>query len=133
MSRKTLIIAFTILIATLAMSVFTTIKNHQTLSTIRKMPLATIDLSTISDGTYKGKYVYAQFPYRVEVQVVNKRIEQIIILNNRASNYGKKAEAIADQVIKSQSIQVDVISGATISSKALLKAIECSLLSPQQD
>jgi len=37
---------------------------------------------------------------------------------------GEKAEAIIPRVIEAQSLDVDVVSGATGSSKAILKAIE---------
>jgi len=40
---------------------------------------------------------------------------------------GKPAEAIVDSVVAAQSLQVDIVSGATLSSKCILKAIEVAL------
>jgi len=40
------------------------------------------------------------------------------------------AELITDMVIDSQSLKVDVVSGATYSSKIILKAIENALANP---
>jgi len=40
---------------------------------------------------------------------------------------GGKAEKIVDDVIKAQSLNVDVVSGATVSSKVILKAGEMAL------
>jgi uncharacterized protein with FMN-binding domain len=40
---------------------------------------------------------------------------------------GKPAEVITEKVIETQSLQVDVVSGATYSSKVILKAIENAL------
>ncbi len=38
-----------------------------------------------------------------------------------------KAEKIPDKVLEEQSLQVDIVSGATFSSKVILKAVEDAL------
>jgi len=58
-------------------------------------------------------------------------ISDIILLSNTKSEYGEKAAAIKDRIIEAQSLQVDVISGATISSKSLIKAVEKALVEPE--
>ncbi|MBD8046512.1 MAG: FMN-binding protein [Clostridium argentinense] len=40
---------------------------------------------------------------------------------------GKKAEKITEEIEKMQSLQVDEISGATLSSKVILKAVETAI------
>lgn len=52
----------------------------------------------------------------------------IEILKHR-NGKGKKAEVIIDDVIKEQSLLVDAVTGATISSRAIFKAIEDALKS----
>ena len=85
------------------------------------------DLSQVSDGTYRGNYKASGVPVKVslEVSVQNKKI--INILEHTGSNIGKRAERIIDQIINLQSLDVDVVTGATVSSKAILKAVENAL------
>ena len=45
---------------------------------------------------------------------------------------GEKAEVIIDKVMAEQSLEVDVVSGATLSSKCILNAIE-NALAPGDD
>jgi uncharacterized protein with FMN-binding domain len=44
------------------------------------------------------------------------------------TDWGKKAEAIVPAIIEAQNLTVDVVSGATGSSKAILKAVENALV-----
>ncbi len=94
---------------------------------VREMQINDVNLSRVDDGVYQGEFSYANFTYKVEVAVADRRITKIRILQNRESSYAKMAEGVADQVLASQSLQVDGISGATTTSKALLKAMENAL------
>ncbi|WP_367270567.1 FMN-binding protein [uncultured Clostridium sp.] len=58
--------------------------------------------------------------------VNNNKIEDIELLNHK-NERGKPAEIIVNEVIKEQKITVDTVSGATNSSKVILKAIENAL------
>ena len=92
-----------------------------------KMP----DLSSVYDGIYRGEYDLSSTPIKValEVFIQNRQISGINILKHNCSPIGKKAEKIIDQIVKTQRLDVDVISGATASSKAILKAVENALQS----
>ena len=57
------------------------------------------------------------------MNIPEKKIERIKHDHGR----GKKAEIQTDLIIKNQSLNVDVITGATASSKAILKATENAL------
>lgn len=96
------------------------------LSKLSKTPIGAIDLSSTPNGTYSGSY--ASFPVSVtlEVTILDHEITKITILKHD-NGQGKPAEAITEDVIKAQSLQVDVISGATYSSKVILKALENAL------
>jgi uncharacterized protein with FMN-binding domain len=87
------------------------------------------DLSNKSDGTYRGEYDLAGTPVKVtlEIAVKDHVITAITILKHSCSPIGKKAEKIIETVIQKQSLDVDVVSGATGSSTAILKAIENAL------
>ena len=96
---------------------------YKTLSV--KMP----DLAPIADGTYRGNCNLKGAPVNVTLDVIvqNSRITKIEIVKHVSSPIGKKAEKIIDKVIENQSLDVDVVSGATGSSKAILKAVENAL------
>ncbi|MFQ5825654.1 MAG: FMN-binding protein [bacterium] len=93
------------------------------LQTYRKMPIENIDLSLVPSGTYKGEARYG-FNYVVEVIIENQKIKHIEIVENRKSIYAKLAEGVTRKVIKAQSPNVDAVTGATTTSKCLMKAIE---------
>jgi uncharacterized protein with FMN-binding domain len=86
----------------------------------------TIDLSLLPDSTYLGRATCGPVKVEVDVWVEDHRIQSIRILKHRTGE-GESAELIIDDVIREQSVQVDVISGATISSKTILLAIETAL------
>jgi len=102
------------------------VMQYLQLQSYRHLPIKNINLARISDGVYQGEADYG-FNYLVEVSVHNHNIEQIRILQNRNSFYAKLAEGIVDQVLGEQRINVDAVSGATTTSKVLLKAIETAL------
>lgn len=93
----------------------------------RKMPIQKVDITKLNDGNYFGEYSYGKTTYKVDVIIENKKIIDIKVLQTRNSSYAKKAEGVIKSIIKEQRNDVDVISGATTTSKALLKAIENAL------
>lgn len=85
-----------------------------------------LDLSTLSDGQYDGQFDNGLIAAEVAVVISDHRIETIDLLSHRYG-MGQKAEAIVDDVISAQSLDVDAISGATLSSNTILKAIANAL------
>ena len=84
------------------------------------------DLQKISDGIYTGESKVGPVQVILKVTVQDGTYQSIQIIKH-FNGRGKSAEAIVPAVIKAQSLEVDVISGATGSSKAILKAIEDAL------
>lgn len=124
---KNIIIGILLVLALIAIGVFVFMnKANEGLEALSTIKIENVDLSTIDDGAYQGDYKV--FPITVEVKVIvaNHTISDIII-EKHTNGQGKPAEAIIDQVITSQSLQVDTVSGATYSSKVILKAIENAL------
>lgn len=97
------------------------------LRAVRKAEIAAVDLTAVPDGAHRGEFTYASFTYVVEVEVREHRITGIRVLQNRDSDYARKAEVVVERVLQAQSLQVDAVSGATTTSKALLKAMENAL------
>jgi uncharacterized protein with FMN-binding domain len=94
---------------------------------VNKIEVSQIDLQGIKDGVYTGEYYFNEsVGAKVKVTVENNKIISIEFIEHKYGR-GKKAEVITDKVIEKQSLNVDVISGATGSSKIILKAIENAL------
>lgn len=93
---------------------------------INAISITDVDLKRIGDGVYTGRHAVLWISAEVRVTVKNHRIEDIELVEHR-NERGKPAEAILDKVMAAQSLDVDAISGATNSSKVILKAIEKAL------
>jgi len=118
MKKIKLILSF--LTCVLILSCSTTFDNI-----MAKMP----NLSLKADGIYRGKYILPNSPLNatVDVTVNNHSLTEINLIEHNCSPIGKKAEKITDIIIENQSLDVDAVSGATASSKTILKAVENAL------
>lgn len=102
----------------------------------RNLPLNAIDFSKLNDGTYIGEYEGGMYKWRankVKVTVASGKVAKIELLSS--SDAGKdntKQEVLFDRVIKEQSLQIDTISGATLTSKGYLQGIENALKQAQK-
>ena len=94
---------------------------------VRNIEFEDIDLTLVADGDYLGVFEAGGYPYEVEVSVTGHRIMKINVINNRSGEHAQKAEEVTERIIADQSLQVDAISGATTTSKALIKAVENAL------
>jgi uncharacterized protein with FMN-binding domain len=94
--------------------------------TISNITITNVELSQVSDGTYTGSY--EAFPVNVEVKVTIKdhKITGIDLVKH-VNGQGAAAEILTEKVVEAQTLDIDVISGATASSKVILKAIENAL------
>jgi len=63
----------------------------------------------------------------VKTTVKDGKITHIEMLEH-FNGWGEEAEKVIDYIIEEQSLQVDSISGATVSSVAIKKAVEVSLI-----
>ncbi len=83
-------------------------------------------LNDIADGEYEGEFDLSLVYAKVKVTMNKGKIENIAILKHD-NGRGKKAERIIEDVISQQKLGVNAITGATVSSKAILKAVENAL------
>lgn len=102
----------------------------------RSLPLNAVDFSQLNDGVYTGVYEGGMYKWRaneVRVTVASGKVAQIESIKS-AENWDKEsATMLYDRVIAAQSLQVDTISGATLTSKAYLQAVENALIPAQRD
>lgn len=95
------------------------------------LQVAYVDLNKVKDGSYIGDCNAYIIDSKVKVEVKNHKITDISFVEHKYDR-GKPAEAILPKVIAKQSLEVDTISGATNSSKVILKSIEKALLQGQE-
>lgn len=100
--------------------------SHNIAKRANQVVVTNVDLSSIQDGTYVGEYAITPVKVIVEVAVKESQIYDIKILEHE-NGLGKKAETIIDKIIEVQNLTVDSITGATVSSKTILKAVENAL------
>lgn len=98
--------------------------NHD--KQVAAITITNVDLAKVADGTYSGSFKVFPVSAEVKVTVENHTITQIQLVKHK-NGQGSAAEVIPDKVVAAQSLDVDIISGATSSSKVILKAIENAL------
>jgi uncharacterized protein with FMN-binding domain len=104
------------------------VQKYQTAT--RKLKITNVDLTKINDGKYIGSCDTGFISATVSVTVKTRKITNITLLRHKTEK-GKAAEVIPSKVLEAQSLQVDTITGATNSSKVILKSIETALESGQ--
>jgi uncharacterized protein with FMN-binding domain len=93
---------------------------------IENIEINEINLAEVKAGEYIGERNTTFVKAKVKVIVEDHEIVKVDILKHEHGK-GEEAEQVVDRVIKEQTTQVDVVSGATGSSKVILKAIEKAL------
>jgi len=88
--------------------------------------VGTVDVRSVPDGEYIGRHRVFPVSVKVNVIVVDGRIDRIDILRH-FNGRGEAGEGVVERVLQAQSLEVDAISGATYSSRVILKAIESAL------
>jgi len=97
------------------------------LSTYQKMVIGNVDLSKVADGTYQGTFKGGRFSNTLRVTVKDHKITRIAIVKDEEFARSKVSGELFDKVVAAQSLKVDTVTGATVSSKAYLKALENAL------
>jgi len=97
------------------------------MNTAQALELNQIDLTQIDDGKYVGTYETTRWSNKVEVVIENHEIKEITIVKDVMIALEGLSDRLFKRVIDNQSIEVDIETGSTITSKAYLKAIENAL------
>ena len=110
---------------------------------LQDITIGEIDFTRLRDGTYVGEYAGTKGSSRnatVEVTISDGQITEITVLKGALNSDGNFVEltgevtidSLFQRVLESESLQVDAISGATLTSKAHLKALENALIQAEQ-
>jgi uncharacterized protein with FMN-binding domain len=94
---------------------------------IKNLTIDNIDISSIPDGDYQGAFSGWRWSNELLVTVNNGRITDIKVLKDVAIPNDEYTQELFNSVIEKQSLQFDVVSGATVTSKAYLKSIQNAL------
>lgn len=86
-----------------------------------------VNLTKIEDGTYTGIYKAGRWTNEVAVSVADHQISNIDVVKTVTMESPEMTSTIINSVIEKQNTTVDTVSGATVTSKAYLKAIENAL------
>lgn len=111
---------------------------------LQALSIGTIDFRNLQDGTYVGSFIGTKGNLRdatVEATITDGVVSDIRILGETVDETGAPPEIgdgmsvydLFDTVVAQKTMQVDVVSGATLTSKAYLKALENALQQAQFD
>ena len=105
---------------------------------LKNLVVADVDFGNLQDGVYTGAYRGTKDSFRnaaVEVTVESGAVKKIKVTEGALAGdkqetkigKGQTIKNLFDEIIENQSLQVDVVSGATLTSKAHLNAVENAL------
>jgi uncharacterized protein with FMN-binding domain len=120
-----------IILITISAIITINIANRQ-MNDLLQRQIQQINLDDLPNGKYIGEIKTIPVYVKVEVVIYNHRMTDIVILEHR-SGQGEAANDIIHDILLNQSLDVDVISGATYSSQAIMIAIERALSGNQDD
>ena len=142
--RRWWLIPILLLLALCAVGTAAVLSDAPSRREISSLPIGDVDFSNLKDGTYIGSYIGTESNLRdttVEVVISSGSVSSIRILKGAVEEMGapqeigkgKTAYDLFDAVVATKTLQVDTISGATLTSKTHLKALEQALLQAQDN
>jgi len=91
------------------------------------MEIRDVPAQGIADGAYTGSFDGYRWSNTLQVTVSGGEITGIDIIKDQAAAKPEFAAELFAGVIEKQSLAVDTVSGATVSTKAYLKAVQNAL------
>lgn len=124
MKKFNIIIIFLIVFIVISVLIFN-IFSKKVVSDAKTLTIKEINFNQIEDGEYLGNYKIFPVEVKVKVTIKDKEVINIELLEH-FNGLGTPAEEVINQIIIKQSLQVDNITGATLSSIVIKKAVEDS-------
>lgn len=119
--RKTIKVIGAIIAFIIVLSVIGTIGLEETANA----NINSVDLSKIEDGVYEGIYNNFRWSNTVEVTVKN---HQIVKIEVKKGIFQKLIDnKVIDNIINKQDLKADLVTGASVTEKSLLKSIDNAL------
>ncbi len=120
---KIFLITISILVALIGITLAGALPGTRKSATL---DIYSVDLSQIPDGVYTGEYDAYRFSTTVKVTVTDHRITEIQSVRTQDGRESLIKD-LRETVLAEQTPDVDIISSATASSNAYLKAVENAL------
>ena len=98
-------------------------------SVLQAQSTAQAEQSGYRDGTYEGSAFGFGDVIRVSVTIQNGKMTDIAVLDASGEDkpYYKQALPLLDEMLAVQSVEVDTVSGATLTAEGLIGAVEDAL------
>jgi uncharacterized protein with FMN-binding domain len=101
---------------------------HDEVERVKNLEISDVDISSVPDGEYIGEIPFMSYIYRVKVKVESGKMKDIEVLDNGTGNsYAEQALEVVPRMMEEQTPKVDAVTGATVTSKALMKCVEKAL------
>ena len=118
-----------------AMVACTAISAFSRADFLKNVPVTNVDLTAVPDGQYEGLYTLVLPPgeyavnrsFDVLVTTAGHRYSTIAIKEPASLAGNSDFVAFEDRIVAADSLLVDGVSGATYSSRAMLKAVEAAV------
>jgi len=120
---KVLLIVLAVLVALIGIGL---IGAYSGMGYVKTMTGNPVDLSKIADGSYTGTFKQGRVAHSVEVTVRDHRIEAVKTTGTKTPTDPVKAK-IFERIVQEQAVNVDTVSGASLTTKAVTKAVENAL------
>ena len=126
--NKKLKILITIIIIIITIVLFILFYLTRGLQEGENIEVNDVDLSYLEDdGFYTGSFDFGRWSNEAKVTIKDKEIIDIEFTDDVSFSKDEVREEIISRVISEQKIRVDVVSGATVTSKAYMKSVEKAL------
>ena len=96
---------------------------------VRRTVVTDVDMTQVPDGTARGAFHAGRFQFAVTVEVKDSRIAAITLADPAKAT--AITRAIAAAIVAKQSVRIDAVSGASLTTRAFAKAVENALRAAQ--
>lgn len=131
-------IAVAVIIVLAFIFIFPIIRGNAGREELKNLVIEDVDFKALRDGTFEGKFKGTKDSFRdvsVEVKISSGALTKIKVKKdtlekrNAKTNdkYFAAVNEMFEKVVNAQSLKVDTVSGATLTCKSHLKAVENAL------
>lgn len=120
------ILAAVVLAAGLTAGIVYLVRINDYKQKVAALTISEIDLRKVRDGVYTGECDVGVLYAKATVTVSGGAVTEIILVRHK-NERGEAAESIPAEIVRTQTFPASVVTGATNSSRVILKAIENAL------
>jgi len=122
--KKVLKVVLYVFLGFIALFIVAGLFGLKGLKEARELDINSVDLTQVDDGVYTGEYENGRFSCEVEATVKDHKITDIKLINYGNEGQETVVKEVLDNVVSSQKVDIDTLSGATATNNSVLKAVE---------